>query len=46
MLHETGLMIADIAHQCGFKNQFHFAREVTECQGMSPRQLRNKAWGR
>jgi len=46
MLNETGLMIAEIADQCGFKNQFHFTRKVTECQGMSPRQLRNKAWGK
>jgi AraC family L-rhamnose operon regulatory protein RhaS len=46
MLTETGLTIAEIAYTCGFKNQFHFSRKVTECQGMSPREFRRKAWGK
>jgi AraC-like DNA-binding protein len=46
MLTETGLTAAEIAFQCGFKNQFHFSRKVTDFQGISPREFRRRAWGK
>lgn len=44
LLRETGLTVAEIAYQCGFKNPFHFSRAVKNLQGEPPRQIRQKAW--
>ncbi|WP_201007342.1 MULTISPECIES: AraC family transcriptional regulator [Pseudomonas] len=42
LLLQTGLAISDIANQCGYKNQFHFSRHISEKYGMSPREVRVK----
>jgi AraC family L-rhamnose operon regulatory protein RhaS len=44
MLTKTGLTIAEIAYNCGFQNPFHFSRRVKEQQGISPKEVRLKAW--
>lgn len=45
LLLQTGLTIADIAYQCGYKNPFHFSRQISEQFGMSPREVRaNKGY--
>jgi AraC family transcriptional regulator of arabinose operon len=44
MLTETGLTVAEIAYKCGFQNPFHFSRRVKEYQGISPKEVRRKAW--
>ena len=40
----TGLTVSEIADRCGFKNPFHFSRLLRKMQGVSPRQLRQRAW--
>jgi AraC family transcriptional regulator of arabinose operon len=45
LLTASGLTIAEIADRCGFKNPFHFSRLLRQMQGISPRQLRQRAWG-
>jgi AraC family transcriptional regulator of arabinose operon len=44
LLADTGLSVAEIAERCGFKNPFHFSRCVRRMQGISPRELRRRAW--
>ena len=44
LLADTGLSVAEIADRCGFKNPFHFSRCVRRLQGMSPREVRRRAW--
>jgi AraC family L-rhamnose operon regulatory protein RhaS len=44
MIVETGLRVSEIAYQCGFKNPFHFSRQVKLLQGTSPRQFRQRVW--
>lgn len=44
LLTATGLTVSEIAFQCGFKNPFHFSRLLRKLQGLSPRQLRHRAW--
>lgn len=44
LLTATGLTVAEIADRCGFKNPFHFSRLLRKMQGLSPRQLRQRAW--
>ena len=44
MLAETGLTVAEIAYQCGFKTPFHFSRLVKQHQGVPPREVRRRAW--
>jgi AraC family transcriptional regulator of arabinose operon len=46
LLTATGLTVAEIADRCGFKNPFHFSRLLRKMQGLSPRQLRQKAWAK
>ena len=41
---DTGLSVAEIAAQCGFKNPFHFSRAVKRLQGLPPREIRKHAW--
>ncbi len=44
LLTASGLTVAEIADRCGFKNPFHFSRLLRQQQGLSPRQLRQRAW--
>jgi AraC-like DNA-binding protein len=44
LLAATGLTVSEIADRCGFKNPFHFSRLLRKLQGVSPRQLRQRAW--
>ena len=44
LLTATGLTVSEIADRCGFKNPFHFSRLLRQMQGVSPRQLRQRAW--
>jgi len=44
LLKDTGLLVAEIADQCGFKNPFHFSRCVRRMQGLPPREIRRRAW--
>src|SRR5450631_4524764 len=44
LLAATGLTVSEIADRCGFKNPFHFSRLLRKSQGLSPRQLRQRAW--
>jgi AraC-like DNA-binding protein len=44
LLTATGLTVAEIAERSGFKNPFHFSRLLRKVQGVSPRQLRQRAW--
>ncbi len=44
LLTASGLTVAEIADRCGFKNPFHFSRLLRQMQGLSPRQLRQRAW--
>lgn len=45
LLLQTGLSISDIAYRCGYKNPFHFSRQITEQFGMPPRAVRaNKGY--
>ena len=43
LLAATGLTVSEIADRCGFKNPFHFSRLLRQMQGLSPRQLRQRA---
>jgi AraC-like DNA-binding protein len=45
MLRNSGLTVAEIAELCGFSNPFHFSRRVRATTGISPREVRRKAWG-
>lgn len=45
LLRETGLSVSEIAWRSGFATPFHFSRWVRKLHGMSPRDLRAKAWG-
>lgn len=45
LLLQTPLPISDIAYQCGYKNPFHFSRQISDQFGLSPRQVReNKGY--
>jgi AraC family transcriptional regulator len=44
MLRDTGLTVAEISERCGCKNPFHFSRLVKRSQGISPREVRQRAW--
>ncbi|WP_317930249.1 helix-turn-helix domain-containing protein [Halioxenophilus sp. WMMB6] len=44
LLKYSGLSIAEIADQCGFKNQYHFSRLVTEYFHSPPSRLRKQHW--
>jgi len=41
LLRQTGLTVAEIAYQCGYKNPFHFSRHIKLKYGYSPSGLRN-----
>lgn len=40
LLLHTGMSISEIAYQCGYKNPFHFSRQIKQHFGSSPRELR------
>jgi AraC-like DNA-binding protein len=40
LLLRTGLTIAEITFQCGYKNSFHFSRQIKQQFGMSPTEVR------
>ncbi|MDH6231571.1 AraC-like DNA-binding protein [Mesorhizobium soli] len=40
LLLHTGLTISDIAYRCGYKNPFHFSRQIKLHFGKSPREVR------
>lgn len=44
MLCETGHTVAEISYNCGLKNPFHFSRLVKQHLGVSPREVRKRAW--
>ncbi len=46
MLRNTGLTVSEISEQCGFSNPYHFSRRIRATTGVSPRALREEAWGR
>lgn len=45
LLRETGLTVGEVAYRCGFQTPFHFSRWVRELHGVSPKTLRQQAWG-
>lgn len=45
LLH-TGLLVREIAEQCGFANEYHFSRKFKEAYGLSPRKWRAQQWSR
>ena len=44
LLEHSGLLIGEIARQCGFKTRNHFSRKIVEKTGYSPRDLRRIKW--
>jgi AraC-like DNA-binding protein len=44
LLASTGLPVGAIADRCGFQTSFHFSRRVRRATGLSPTQLRRRAW--
>jgi AraC-like DNA-binding protein len=44
-LENTGLSVALIAQQCGFQTPHHFSRRVHQATGLSPLEVRRRAWG-
>lgn len=44
LLRETGLTVGEVAFRCGFQTPFHFSRWVKQIHGMSPKELRSRAW--
>jgi AraC-like DNA-binding protein len=46
LLAETDSTIAEIAYACGFRDPFHFSRQVKSLQGASPSELRRKLWSK
>jgi len=44
MLKETGFTISEIAERCGFKDPFHFSKQVKRHFGLPPKSIRNRYW--
>lgn len=44
MLIQTGLPIGEIAHRCGFKTSYHFARTIKQATGRTPSEIRTLHW--
>ncbi|WP_395450702.1 helix-turn-helix domain-containing protein [Aminobacter sp. UC22_36] len=40
LLLHSGLTVAEIAYQCGYKNPYHFSRQIKQHFGMSPTEVR------
>jgi len=45
LLRETGLSVAEVAHQTGFANAYHFSRRFRQQFGQPPRAWRIGSWG-
>ncbi len=45
LLERTGLPVATIAERCGFQTSYHFSYRVRKAKGLSPLQIRRRAWG-
>ncbi len=45
LLSETGLSVAEVAHQTGFANAYHFSRRFRQQFGQAPRAWRAGDWG-
>jgi AraC-like DNA-binding protein len=41
LLRQSGLTVGEIAYQCGYKNPFHFSRQIKAKYGHSPTELRH-----
>ena len=39
---QTGPTVAEIAYQCGYKNPYHFSRQVKTSYGCPPSELRRR----
>ncbi len=46
LLENTGLAVGTIAERCGFQTSYHFSRRVRQSTGLSPLDVRRRAWGR
>lgn len=46
LLCQTGLTIAEIAYQCGFKNPYHFSRHIKKQYNHAPKEIRRRGWYR
>jgi AraC-like DNA-binding protein len=44
MLRETGLAVSEVAYRCGFKTSFHFSRLIRKWFGVTPSEIRHRAW--
>lgn len=44
LLRSSGLSIGEIAEQTGFKTSHHFARSIKKKTGLTPSEIRKKAW--
>lgn len=44
LLRETGLTVGEVAFRCGFQTPFHFSRWIKQLYGVSPKELRARAW--
>ena len=42
LLQRSGLSVAEVAYQCGYKNPYHFSRQVKDHYGCSPTELRRR----
>jgi len=45
LLEDTGLPVSLIAGQCGFQTSYHFSRRVRQATGLTPIEVRRRAWG-
>lgn len=46
LLEQSGLSVSIISERCGFKTRNHFSRRIRQATGLSPMQVRRKAWRR
>lgn len=46
LLEQSGLSVNSISERCGFKTRNHFTRRIKQVAGLSPVQVRKKAWKR
>jgi AraC family transcriptional regulator of arabinose operon len=46
LLEQSGLPVSIISERCGFKTRNHFSRRIRQTTGLSPMQVRKKAWKR
>jgi AraC family L-rhamnose operon regulatory protein RhaS len=42
LLQRSGLSVTEVAYQCGYKNPYHFSRQVKDHYGCSPTELRQR----